>query len=332
VNESFDWDSHGTEVEKPTRARTMDEFKASQIAGAKKTLHTAMAHLLEILAANGGQMAESVLINKHGVRLTTIQAACDPTLKLGGEDKRYKTRCTMDVIDGVWVVWLTSTGRQATGQAAGREIRPTKMTMKHANGPEVLDAWLEQVRGQTESVVSIEINTFKSAAAEFSEDCTTLGWAAIMDPLRVYNRVAGGLINKGMLPDALILEKWEPGNLKLWQQCWNRIGDEMPDQDLAEMRYGVEIQFATNTAGLSLKMKVRKWDAAIKLGVAAGCVWVCTQAVADQLYSLGVGTDYCPGQVMISVKKLGIDPSATPFEPRGYRWWVEKLFDSGETL
>ena len=303
--------------------RDLDDLSsaAQQRAAAARSDEAAAAAALRLLADNGGALTVAELL-RRGVARDTVAALVDEDAN-GDKRKRVRARLTMVRIAGapeVPTVHLTSVGWSATGRPSGREVVPTSDTVEHAMAPYRLAAWLDDRRDATHAVGADVTMTWGPSCRRFSEEVVARAWAR----LRMMNDQSGALgsLTGGLIPDALIVERWTDANN--YTQAWGK--QPAGADDLAETLVAVEYEHS-GKSDEPLRAKVERWDAASEqLGACAAVIWFVNSAsVADRLIALGVGDPLRRArQLLVPAAAVGLG-SGTSVEASRPEWWPLRL-------
>ncbi|NHC44625.1 hypothetical protein [Motilibacter aurantiacus] len=288
--------------------------EAARLAhAAQRNDDAAAARVLHMLAEADGSLPVDTLLRQGVPRdLVAHVVAQDPN------DKRKKQRARLGIIGDTPVVWLTSTGWQATGRSSGREAVPTSDSVAHATAPSHVGAWLD-ARQQRLLAHGIRMTvTWGAACRRWSNEVQARAWGTLR--LATDREGAVGSLTGGLIPDGLILQHLptnEQGEALYAQLHGERPGD--PD-DLAESTFALEIEDNRKSSS-GLRHKVDRWEAAtLQLHAAKAVLWVVkTREVARRLRDLGVDSTRRPTQLLVPATALGL-----PGEDLGHierPWW-----------
>ncbi|MCZ2826054.1 MULTISPECIES: hypothetical protein [unclassified Modestobacter] len=292
--------------------------QAARVAHAqRRSMDAAAAEVLRLLAEADGALPLDGLLAAGAPRdVVAYLVAEDPA------DKRRKQRARLGFVGGAPVVWLTSTGWQATGRASGREVVPSADSVAHATAPAAIGRWLQQ-RAATLGGHGITVRATQGAACRrWSAEVTARAWAA----LRTTGDADGaiGSLTGGLLPDGLIMESFPLGKAGAALHARLRGGTPVDDDDLAETTYTLEVE-SSSKGSSPLRSKVDRNQAACEqLHAARAVLWVVnTRAVADRLRDLGVDDPRRPSQILVPARDVGLD--GEDLGPVRRPWWVTRV-------
>lgn len=292
--------------------------EAARISHAqRRSMDAAAAEVLRLLADGDGALPLDNLLAAGAPRdVVAHLVAEDPS------DKRRKQRARLGFVGGAAVVWLTSTGWQATGRASGREVVPSADSIAHATAPAAIGRWIQQ-RAGTLAGHGISVRTTQGAACRrWSVEVTARAWAA----LRTTGDGDGaiGSLTGGLVPDGLVVESFPLGQAGAALHARLRGGDPVDDDDLAETTYTLEVE-STAKASDPLRAKVERNQAACeRLHAARAVLWVVhSRAVADRLRDLGVDDPRRPSQILVPARDVGLP--GQDLGPVRRPWWVTRV-------
>lgn len=311
------------EPEQPEK--TLDRMiTEAKINAAGRNKVSGIRRCIEILAELGGACEVEDLLDR-GVSKDTLAMALQGT---GSSDGRSRPRLKLDVTaEDAAVVWLTTTGWQSAGFPSRRETPPSSESIRHARMPKLIAKWCERHAPRTRGMPQIAIRNDPETIKEFSAEAVAAAWSRIQGPLGDNNGMFGPLTG-GLMPDALMIERWAttPDGEADWKKAW--ASSRQPDfQQLAETWIAIEVELSAK-GEKPLKHKVKKWDAALDLGLVQGVLWIVDdEKIADRLRSLGVGNLHqTEGQYLAPAHLLDL-PGAKPYKTHPSElWWLLAFF------
>lgn len=297
-----------------TPPRTLGEYLAARPPSDEQS---AVQRLLAYLAGRGGHAFVSEAKRAgHGETAMLTALAEDP------DDRRIKPRLAADLVSGEQVIWLTTPGWKACGHPSKREVRPTTQTLAHADAPRLLRQWLTPLTEVLDGHATIEVVTDPAAVAEISEAAKARAWAR----LRVEADADGaiGSLTSGMRPDALLIERW--WNPQTYASAYGKNPDALDPEEAAEVIWAIEVEDSTKSSA-SLREKTLRHDAAARLGVVRGTIWITrSAATARALAAFGIGRNDMPREGHLAVRSWEIGlPGGEMVQQGGPRWWALTL-------
>ena len=292
--------------------------EAARIAHAqRRSMDAAAAEVLRLLAEADGALPLDGLLAAGAPRDVVAHLVAEDL-----EDKRRKQRARLGFVGGAPVVWLTSTGWQATGRASGREVVPSADSVAHATAPAAIGRWIQQ-RTATLAAHGISVRATQGAACRrWSTEVTARAWAALRTTADGDGAI--GSLTGGLIPDGLVMQSVELGQAgaALYAQLCG--GAPADDDDLAETTYTLEVE-QTSKASDPLRAKVDRCQAACEsLHAARAVLWVVrSRAVADRLRDLGVDDPRRPSQLLVPARDVGLD--GEDLGPVRRPWWLTQV-------
>lgn len=283
-------------------------IQRARVEAATKADGGAVGTVVARLAANDGH-APVATLRAEGFPDDAIAAA----LTTDPEDRRRKPRARLGVVDGTPLLWLTTTGWQSAGRTSRRERSPSAESAIHAAAPTELSGWLAQQLAPWPGL-RVSVSTGEPCRA-WSERVKALAWSRVQGAGDANG--AYGVLTGGLLPDALLVERWH--SAADYRSAWGH--DPATAEDAAEQTCALEVELARK--GEPLRWKVERWQAALDLGAAHAVVWVVrSRTIADDLRALGVGADGSR-QLLVPGAEVGLGGDAMPDLPT--TWWPLRI-------